>query len=239
MNGTIVRPDSFNKEVIETLNTIYKKFNRNKNGYTIRDEESWKLILDDLYKNFNGKCVIYKNFRNEVVGYMLYILRDGKMWVYELAYSRREGFEGLVGFIKAHEGMVNKVSMKMPSDDLLYMNFCDNRGAVTQCPFAMARIVDVKKVLNLFVKNAPESIRLQIIDRIVEENNQTFAFDENGAITVGDTANVATDVGTLTQILFGYISVDDAFRLNLITGDASLLKSLFEKKTTYINMLYV
>jgi len=239
VNGTILRPDSFNKEIIETLNTIYKKFNRNKNGYAIRDEEGWKLILDDLYKNFNGKCVIYKNLRNEVVGYMLYIIRDSKMWVYELAYSRREGFEGLVGFIKAHEGMINKISLKMPSDDLLYMNFCDNRGAVTQCPFAMARIIDVKKALNLFVKNAPENVRLQVVDRVVEENNHTFAFDENGAITVDDTANVATDIGTLTQLLLGYISVDDAFRLNLITGDASLLKNLFEKKTTYINMLYV
>ena len=239
ISGTILRPSVADKDVISMLDFVYKKFVHNKNGYTIRSEESWKVILDDLYNNFDGKCVIYKNNRDEIVGYMLYIIRDNKMGVYELAYSRREGYEGLVGFIKAHEGTVNKVSLKMPSDDLLYLNFCDNRKAVACCPFAMARIVDAKAILRLFKNSAPENLRIQIIDRVIEENNSTFTFMEGEVISVDDDANVATDIGTFTQIVLGYLSVEQAFEMNLIKGDISPLKEMLKKHVTYINMLAV
>lgn len=239
INGTIVRPAAINKDIIEMLNHVYKRFTRNKNGYTVRSDDEWKLILDDLYKNFDGKCIIYKNNRDEVLGYMLYIIREDKMGVYELAYSRREGYEGLMGFIKSHEGIIKRISLKMSSDDLLYLNFCDNRMAVTSCPFAMARIVDVRAVLKLFADNAPENLRIQVIDRVMEDNNHTFTFIHGDVITIDTDSNVAADVGTLTQIVLGYLSVDEAYGLNLIKGDASLLKQLFKKQTTYVNMLSV
>lgn len=239
INGTIVRPSAINKDIIDILNGIYEKFTLGKNGYTIRTEENWKLIFDDFYKNFDGKCVIYKNQRDEFLGYMLYIIRDNKMGVYELAYSKREGYEGLIGFIKAHEGIINKVSVKTPSDDLLYLTFCDNRTAVASYPFAAARITDVREILRLYKDLMPQNLRIQVIDRVMEENNHTYTFAEGDVIIIETEANVATDIGTLTQLVLGYLSVDEAYALNLVKGDASLLKQIFKKQTTYINMLSV
>ena len=239
INGNIIRPKTINKEVIDMISPVYEKFTRKKNGYTLRSEDDWKLIFDDFYKNFNGKCVIYKNYRNEILGYMLYIIRDNKMGIYELAYSKREGYEGLIGFIKSHEEIVNQISLKMPSDDLLYLNLCDSRMAISKCPFAMARIIDVKTILQYFAQNAPENIRLQVVDRIIESNNRTFTFNQGDVLVIDDDSNVATDIGTLTQIVLGYLSVEEAFSANLIKGDISLLKTVFEKQTTYINMLCV
>lgn len=239
VNGTIVRAGNVNKEVIEALGGIYNKFIADKNGCTVRSEGEWKLILDDFYMNFDGKCAIYKNDRNEVLGYMLYIIREGKMGIYELAYSRRDGCEGLIGFIKAHEGIVREISLKAPSDDLLYLNFCDNRTAMSVRPFAMARITDVREILKFFAPDAPANLRLQIVDRVIEANNNTFTFNHGEVLAVDDDCNVATDIGTFSQMLLGYLSAEEAFGLNLVKGDISLLKQLFEKRTTYVNMLCV
>lgn len=237
INGTIMRPKAMDNDVFEMVDSVYRRFTKNKNGYTVRSFENWKNIFDDFYNNFSGRCVIYKNHRDEVVGYMLYVIRDNKMGVYELAYSRREGLEGLIGFIQAHKDTVNKLSLKVPSDDLLYLNFCDSRMAVTECPFAMARITDAKKILKLYKDNAPENLRLQIIDRVMESNNKTFTFTDGDLITIDTDANVATDIGTLTQLVLGYLSVEEAASLNMIKGDVELLGELFKKQTTYVNML--
>ncbi len=236
-SGRMERPASPDKETLEKLKKIYKRFTNNKNGYTIRDDEEWKLIFEDLYSNFGGRCAIYKNENDEVLGYILYVIRDSKMWVYELAYTRREGYEGLIAFIKAHEREMSRVILKMPEDDLLYLNLCNSRMATSLCPFAMARILDVKAILKQYSDIAPEGLRLQIIDRAIEKNNHTFTFTEGEVITIQTDPNVVTDIGTFTQIALGHIKVEDAFSLNLIKGETDLLKQLFKKQTTYVNML--
>lgn len=236
-SGKMERVASLDKEAIDKLRKIYKKFTHNKNGYTIREDRDWKLIFEDLSQNFGGKCAIYKNQNDEVLGYIFYVIRDRKMWVYELASVRREGYEGLVAFIKAHSDDVSRVILKMPADDLLNLNFCNNRMAVSLCPFAMARILDVKEILKLYKDTAPEGLRLQIIDRAIEKNNHTFTFTNGDVITIETDANVATDIGTFTQIALGYLSVDEAVSLNLIKGENEILKQLFKKQTTYVNML--
>lgn len=239
VNGSILRPACADEEVIRMLNGIYSQFMRGRTGYLIRTPENWKLIIDDLYKNFDGKCVIYKDDKDGLLGYMLYIVRDSKMGVYEMAYTGRKGYEGLIGFIKSHEGLIDRVSLKVPSDDRMYLSFCDNRMAVKSCPFVMARITDAKEILKSFAAKAPADLRLQVIDRVIEENNKTFAFTDGDVITIDTDANVTTDIGTLTQLVMGYLSVEEAFFMNLVKGDMDVLQQIFKKRSTYINMLSV
>ena len=54
-----------------------------------------------------------------------------------------------------------------------------------------------------------------------------------------EAADVITDIGTLTQLFMGYISVNEACRMNLISGNADFLKKIFGKKSNYINMLLI
>lgn len=236
INGKIVRPGISDPETAKILQGIYSRFVSDKNGYALRTPENWRLILDDFSKNFGGRCVVLKNRRGESIGYMLYIIRDGKMGVYELGYSCHEGLEGLIGFIRSHD-TVSSVSMKMPSNDLLFLNFCDRRMAVTMCPFASARIIDVKTVLKHFADSAPENLRIQIVDRLMEQNNKTFTFTQGDVITIDTDPNVITDIGTFTQLVLGFLSPEEAFAANLIKGDVSLLGRLLKKRNTYINML--
>ena len=56
------------------------------------------------------------------------------------------------------------------------------------------------------------------ISREIQKNNRTFTFSQGDVLAVDDDANVATDIGTLTQLVLGYLSVNEAFSANLIKG---------------------
>ena len=58
-------------------------------------------------------------------------------------------------------------------------------------------------------------------------------------ITIDTDANVATDIGTFTQLVLGFLSIEEAGRLNMIKGNIDLLGQSLKKQTTYVNMLSV
>ena len=159
------------------------------------------------------------------------------MWVYEYAYKDRNSYESIMGYIHANALNIDNVAIKAPVNDISYLDFCDNREAVKLCPFAMARITDAKKALQIASSNVDISFKIQIVDRLIEGNNKTFLISGGNIEETTDTADVVTDIGTLTQLFMGYLSVDDIIRMNLIGGNGEILKYLFDKKNNYINML--
>ncbi len=225
--------------IIAELSQIYDDFMKNKNAYVIRTNSDWSLILEDLSENFGGHCVIFTDSENQPAGYILYIIRDKKMGVYEFAYKNRTAYESIMGFIRQHEPDINNVVIKAAIDDLSYLDFCDNREAVRFCPFAMARLSDAKRALEIASVNSDKSFKFQIIDRLVEKNNKTFSICNGEVNQTDEEADVVTDIGALTQMFMGYISVDEAKRMNLITGKEEYLKQIFGKKVNYINMLLI
>lgn len=228
-----------NDNTVFELNSIYKAFMKDKNAYALRDKKNWVLILEDLFYNFGGQCLILKDDENNAVGYILSIIRDKKMWVYEFAYTNRAAYENIIGFMNAHKLYVDKIAIKAAADDLSYLDFCDCREAVRYCPFAAARITDAKKALQIACTNLEGNFKIQIIDRLIEDNNKTFLLGAESAEETEEEAEVITDIGTLTQLFMGYISVSEACRMNLISGNAEALKKIFGKKNNYINMLLV
>lgn len=238
IKGTFERA-KINDVTIQALSEIYHAFTSDKNAYTLRDKEAWNLILEDLFYNFGGNCAILRDQEKNPVGYMLNIVRDKKMGVYEFAYKNRTAYEGLIGFIHAHELSIDSAAIKAAADDLSYLDFCDNREAVRFCPFAVARISNACEALKIAAAGLGRDFKIQIIDRLIEANNKTFQLSDNAANEVDDIPDVITDIGTLTQLFLGYISVEEACKMNLISGEQEYLLQIFEKKNNYINMLLI
>ena len=99
------------------------------------------------------------------------------------------------------------------------------------------QIDDVQKMLELLAEGFAGQFRLQIIDRLMEGNNRTFAVDGQAVSAVDGTADVVTDIGTFTQLALGYISPEEAVRMNMLSGKAELVDAFFQKGVNYINML--
>jgi predicted acetyltransferase len=72
--------------------------------------------LEDLFYNFGGQCILLRDTENQPVGYIFSIIRDKKMGIYEFAYKNRSAYEGLIGYIHAHEQSVDSVVIKAAAD---------------------------------------------------------------------------------------------------------------------------
>lgn len=222
----------------ETLNIIYEYYMADKNAYAKRTKEKWQTILEDLFVNFGGKAVLLSQ-GGAPVGYLLYLLHGDAMYIYEAAYTNAQAQQSLLGFIKNHSMQVKNISMKMPENDLTHLYFCDKRDAVTLCPFATARLVNVQTALQIAGGFATSPFAVSVIDPIIPENNAVFYVDHQTAVPTDAHPDFTTDIGTLTQLFLGFLSVPDAMRLNLISGNAQAAAAAFSKRTNYINMLCI
>lgn len=223
--------DSYTK-----LSCIYNQFTLDKNAYPVRSADRWQIILEDLLVNFGGKAAVLEQ-DGIPTGYIFYLLHGRTMHIYECAFIHRQAQESLFAFIRGHSTQIDTISMKVPSNDLTHLHFCNQRDAVTLCPFVMARITDAQRALQTVCQFAGQQFRIQIIDRFIPENEGIYTVSMQGVLAAGDIADTAMDIGTFTQLYLGALSVDEAFRLGLISGDAGFVKQLFVKRDNYINML--
>ncbi len=224
---------------VTELAIIYKQFTQNRNSYQLRSPEEWKRILDDLIVNFGGSCAVFYDKNNIPSGYMLYLVHGTAMHIYEMAYTSKTACESLYAFVKNHASQVHDVTVKVPENDLAHLDFCDSRNAVSLHPFVSARITSVPTALAYLCAKAEKPVKIQVIDRLIEENNAVFSISTSGVVKTDDDADAVTDIGTLTQLFMGFLSVDEALCMNMLAGDADAVKPLFEKKSNYINMLII
>lgn len=70
-------------------------------------------------------------------------------------------------------------------------------------PFAMARIIDAKRLLCDFAAEFPDSIRLRVVDPQMAENNLTVRIAD-GSVTPCDGYDLQWDIQELAQELFGF-----------------------------------
>lgn len=241
MNSSVERVN-VNDVMIAVLSGIYEKYMYDKNGYVIRTPQSWRLILEDLQNNFGGHIALIRNSDSIPVGYIMYIIKERKMHIYEMAYVNHSAYASIMAYIRSHITQIDTVAIKAPSGDLSFLDFTDNRTAVGLYPFVTSRITDVRKALEIAASNGfAGSISIKVVDRIIEDNNAVFAVSASSAevLPESEIADVVCDVGTLTQLFMGFLSPAEAEKMNLLGGDVKRLNTLFTKTDNFMNMLLV
>lgn len=231
-----IKRHKINDKVIECLSALYTEHTSDKNGIILRSKENWQLILEDLIANFGGKIAIAYDEQENAQGYILYVVRDGVMRVYEMGYTSRRAYESLMGYIKGHELNVGKITIKTSEKDLSYLDFCGSKNPISVFPFVMARINNAESVLKYLEFDG--RVKIQVIDRLIEDNNRTFEISDGEVKIVEESGDIAVDIGTLTMLVFGYIGLDEAADMGLVTGNIGAAEGLFEKRDNFINMLY-
>ena len=81
-------------------------------------------------------------------------------------------------------------------------------------------------------------LSIKINDGILSQNNQVFHI-KNGSVSISDNkADAAMDIGTLTQLYMGTVSVSSAYDLGKIEAEninLAQLNRLFSYKISYVN----
>ncbi|MFZ5966997.1 MAG: GNAT family N-acetyltransferase [Bacillota bacterium] len=241
-----IQPD----QDIDGLDSIYRQFLHQHQGYVLRSNENWAHILQDLSCD-GGHGYLLKNDEGESLGYILYFVKDGKLSVKEVCAISWEAYRSIFGFMLSHSSQIKTVEWNGPSDDLMYLMLRDTlqpeyTNSIRIVPFMAGRVIDVKKALeeSRFDSSLSCSFTMKITDTYAPWNDKVFHVHiKDGTANVTDTSAESPDmvcsINTFSQLFFGAFGMDEAiFYQGMIVNNPSIrpnLSKVFFKKQNYIN----
>lgn len=229
---------------ISSVKTLYEYFMSKYNGAIRRDDKTWKSKL-----NVKGKdrdyAYGYSSQTNELNGYILYSILGNKIHVNELIYDSLDTKLELMRFVYNHSAQVETLVWNAPEDDITMLMLKDPRIGQTINPGMMIRVVDVKKTLEAyeFPLLYRGSLAIKIHDEFASWNNGTFnVVIRDGSAIVDKTENnspdIECDIQTFSQIMLGYIGMEEAIDIGKVTSDIPVflddLKILFKRHVTHM-----
>ncbi|WP_458209042.1 GNAT family N-acetyltransferase [Haladaptatus sp. NG-SE-30] len=160
----------------------------------------------------------------ELLGYVTYSIDedgdDRQLRVREFVYVDHEAYRQLLRFVQYHDSQVDSVRFyESETENSSLLDVVDDPRAV-DCEIhtgPMFRLVDVSRALERlsYPDDADGRIVFQVTDPLAEWNEGTFELDVGETVRCERTdtdPDVTTDVNTLSQLVAGYYSVEDAER---------------------------
>ena len=163
--------------------------------------------------------------------------------VEECAWTRREGFLALLGFLARFEADYGEIKLPLPKGiDLLRIIHSPRAYDVqkeTQQNF-MVRVINAKKLLEVIRKPSDCDFTVKVTDDLIRENNGMFRVKADLVQRIPEsrtkkTADLEVDVRALGQMAVGAVNFDEA----LLRGDVSvhakedMLRNVFTEKNIF------
>ena len=229
---------------IPKLQNVYEKFTADKHGYIVRQKKNWEHILAEVWGE-KGFIYLLESPQGPQ-GYVIYILRDNRIFLREMAYTSLQAQKALFLFLYGHRSQVEMLEWNAPLDDLTYFNLPEAKREVKIFPFIMGRLVDVAKALESvsYQNGLTEQIKVQIQDNLAPWNNQTFLLKvAEGAGRVknlgGQAGEIECSVGAFSQLFFGRLSASELNKMGKLKCASSekiqILDKVFPRCNNYIN----
>lgn len=229
---------------IPKLVSAYHQYTRKMNGYVLRDEGHYHILFKEIQSE-KGE-IYFVQEAGECTGYMIvFEEKDEKgkqIIVQELIYQKIDTLWTLLSFLKKknlplkiHEAMNRPLRYMLPNAKTIQ---------VFHHQFMMGRILGVRSFFeqNIFPGVTGE-ISIETIDPILGINNKVFVLKfKNGKCIIEEheeEPQMIMDIGALTQLAFGYCSIEilsQLGRVKINDGDASkLMQQIFPLKHNFIN----
>lgn len=223
---------------------VYNCFVAARHGYAVREAAEWLRLLESHQAEKGYAVLLFLD--NEPVGYLLYHVRDGLLLIGDMAYTSWQAQRCLIGYIYNHRSQADQVEWNSPADDLLHLVLPNPKQGVSLHPFMAGRIVDVSGALTAlrYPASVGGQLKLAVADPLAEWNEGLFSLTvEDGIGRVdavsGGAADIVCDIGTLSLLVFGRLSVQEALYKGGMTANnetsLALLQHWFPRMNNYIN----
>jgi predicted acetyltransferase len=232
-----VRPEAF-----ERLEPVYREWLDGVGLATRRDDDWWR---DRVFHTFRSELYCYAWERDgEPRGYLIYGIEDRELTVHEAAHTDGEAYLSLLRFLADHDAQIEEITLRGRDHERL-LDVVEDRSALTVevAPGYMVRIVDVPAALEAVPYPGVEnvSLALAVADDHAPWNDRTFGVAvRDGTATVEPTdaaPDARVDVGTLSQLLVGYLPAERALTLGGLEAGPDTVGSLarlFPTEETYL-----
>lgn len=237
---TVSSPDEWH-----ILASVYEKFTERRNGFTQRDEKTWRTFIEG---QLNEGYIAVTGDETGPIGYLCYGMDGRRLIANEMAYSSDRGRRGLYAFMAGHRGSIDRCIWYEPLDDCSFYywpngaehTYIENRTF----PFMMARITDPVGVIDGLPceKQIHGEYSFQLVDPVLSENNGIYMVRaEDGEIHalqddifyklrlhIEDTSGInlgnhipepsfCMNVNTLAELVFGTSDFNEFLKRNQIT----------------------
>lgn len=213
---------------------IYDEFSRITHGTLIRREMEW--IEYWRWENEEERiAAIYFDTEGKAAGYLFYWIANDVFHIKEMVYLTQEAYHGLWNFVRAHFSMIDTLRGNIFTNEPLAFLLDDGQIEEKIEPYYMARIVDVRKFLELYPYD--DDIRpfhFVVTDPVASWNNGIFGLEK------GDTPDsvrivnepvgksIELDIQTLSTLMMSYKSPSYLHKIGRLKTDAATLR-LIEK----------
>lgn len=237
---TVSSPDEWH-----ILASVYEKFTERRNGFTQRDEKTWRTFIEG---QLNEGYIAVTGDETGPTGYLCYGIDGRRLIANEMAYVSDRGRRGLYAFMAGHRGSIDRCTWYEPLDDCSFYywpngaehTYIENRTF----PFMMARITDPVGVIDGLPceKQIHGEYSFQLVDPVLGENNGIYMVRaEEGEIHalqddifyklrlhIEDTSGIdlgnyipepsfCMNVNTLAELVFGTSDFNELLKRNQIT----------------------
>ena len=237
---TVSSPDEWH-----ILASVYEKFTEKRNGFTQRDEKTWRTFIEG---QLNEGYIAVTGDETGPTGYLCYGIDGRRLIANEMAYASDRGRRGLYAFMAGHRGSIDRCTWYEPLDDCSFYywpngaehTYIENRTF----PFMMARITDPVGVIDGLPceKQIHGEYSFHLVDPVLSENNGIYMVRaEDGEIHalqddifyklrlhIEDTSGIdlgnhipepsfCMNVNTLAELVFGTSDFNELLKRNQIT----------------------
>jgi predicted acetyltransferase len=230
---------------ISDISAVYHEFVKNKNLPLVRDEAHFRRRMDKdpymtdfytyLHRDKDGKADAYIFFFSDGG------IEDRELRVKDFAWTTPEAFCAMLGFIGGLGAFMTFKWDAPPSVNLASIFTEAFDFTIENPPWGMNRILNLPRALELLVP--PEKngrVTVSVTDAHLPSNSGAYSIEwESGAVSVkraSDFANLETDIQTLTQLVTGFLSIDQVRlkRTAVINGQDDALRAVFAPKELYL-----
>lgn len=223
---------------IPTLNALHETYSLTRNGYQQRSEAYWQeRILQHPYEGRLRKTFLWEDDCQQPQAYMVLDPAEGtKQPIKELIALKTDGLFALLRLLEK-DNLLETVEWSTEPDFPLAALLNNPRAASASEATFMARIVDVSLAWQIVSPRAAKGkVRLGVRDEIcdwnagtwevaVEEKRNDADHDANplhhspvSTVTrTPEPAQAEADIGTWSQIFYGYLTVEQALFLGKLT----------------------
>ncbi|MFP4698124.1 MAG: enhanced intracellular survival protein Eis [Eubacteriales bacterium] len=228
------------EDKIADISTFYQNMMNNYQVYIERNKNYYNEILKELDSE---KGIIIGSYKGEkLAGYIMIYNNSELCEIREIMYDNYETLEILLSYIKENS---NSKMIKINTHRLdirHFIPFTKNIKRIIK-PYIMARIINVRKILQFIYSKNKCIINIKVNDSIIKHNNGVFKLDlrvnESIVKNTNEDSDIELDIGTLVQLIMGFETVEELIKVNKIIvnnkGIINEFKNIFFIKNIFIN----
>lgn len=207
--------DLTDERLEDFLNYYSKKLKER--AHIVRDRAYTERLIKEM-KCENGYIKLFYRNKN-LKGYILLYINNLDIQIREIMFDS-EILKDIVSYIQSIMADKKVKAVHFLDDRLEYIfQSCFNSHTVLK-PYVMARLVYMKSFIERIKSTTVFNFNIRIYDSVVKQNNSVFnwSISSNGSIfkKTDRTEDISMDIGTLSQWLLGYHTVNELISMNQI-----------------------